>query len=286
MDNIQRFLLDESHVRGEIVHMTDSFHTIMTQHDYPLFIRELLGETMLIAVMMANTIKFKGQLTIQFQSNGPLKTLVAKCNHENHVSGFVDWDVQANKEAVQAGLGAGQLVITIAPHDHQPYQSIVPLQHRTVTEALEAYFAQSEQLSTRLWCAIDEHTAAGMILQLIPDNQDSSTITQREKFWEHATKLGETITDAELLQLENSVILHRLYHQEGVRVFEEQPVTFKCSCTLMRMQNAVRMMGKVEIYAILKTGREIEVKCEYCNNLYIFDKIEIAMLFQPDSKAE
>ena len=279
MDNIQRFLFDKTPVRGAIVHMTDSFSTIMTQRDYPPFVRTLLGEALLAAAMMANTIKFKGQLTLQFQSEGPLKTIVAKCDHQNHLRGFVDWDTASNEAAMRVNFGSGQLVITIAPDVGAPYQSIVPLQQRTVTRALEAYFAQSEQLSTRLWCAVGEASAAGMMLQLIPDHQGSSSPEQREKFWEHSTQLGETISSAELLQLENSLILHRLYHQEDVRIFEMQPVSFRCTCTLERMQSAVRTLGESEVRDILKTNREVEVKCEYCSSQYSFDRDEVNKLF-------
>ncbi len=279
MDTIQRFLFDKEDARGEIAHLTDSFQTIIAQRDYPPYLRKLLGETLLAAALMANTIKFKGELTIQFQSDGPIKTIVAKCNHENHIRGFIDWDPLATEERMQIQLGAGQLVITIQQESQPPYQSFVPLQHHTVTEALEHYFAQSEQLSTRVWCAVSEKHAAGMMLQLIPGNQNSSTAAQRERFWEHATRLGETITATELLELDNQEILHRLYHQEDIRVFKERPIIFKCTCTLERMENSLRLIGKDEVYSLLKTSREVEVTCEYCSNMYAFDKNYIDKIF-------
>ena len=279
MDHIQKFLLESCDVRGEVAHMTESFTAIMTQHDYPPFIRHFLGEALLVALLMTNTIKFKGQLTVQFQSEGPLKTIVAKCNHQNHVRGFVEWDELADENAIQKNLGAGQLVVTLAREGYSPYQSIVALQQQTISEALELYFAQSEQLSTKFWCAVGSDSAAGMMLQLLPEDQNNHSSLQREQFWEHAVKLGETLTVAELLKLKNADILHRLYHQEDVRLFEQQPVIFNCTCSLERMQNAIRLMGEEAALDILKTNREIEVNCQYCSNLFAFDKNSVNEIF-------
>lgn len=278
-DSIQKFLFEQEDVRGEIVHLHDSFNTIMTQHAYPSHIRQLLGECLLAAVMMANTIKFEGQLTIQFQSKGPLKTIVAKCTHENHIRGFVDWDASASTEAITNNLAEGQLIVSISQVGKAPYQSIVPLENHTIAEALEFYFAQAEQLSTRFWCAVGPQSASGMMMQLIPDRSGSSSAGERELFWEHASKLGETIQQDELLTLDNTEILHRLFHQEDVRLFEASPVSFHCSCDLARMQNAIITLGEADALALLKTNHQIEIQCEYCSAHYAFNQSEVQALF-------
>ncbi len=278
-DSIQKFLFEQQDVRGEIVHLDDSFNTIMTQHQYPPYIRQILGETLLATIMMANTIKFEGQLTTQFQADGALKTIVAKCNHKNHIRGFVEWDENAEPTTLAKNLGNGHLVITIETTGQKPYQSIVPIQQRSITQALEYYFAQAEQLSTRLWCAIGETSIAGMLLQLIPSNEGSSTDLQRELFWEQATKLSETITDPELLDLDNSEILHRLFHEDDVRLFKQKNISHKCTCSVERMQNALRMLGEEEAYTMLTTNHTIDIKCEYCSSAYSFDKNDVKDLF-------
>lgn len=278
-DSIQRFFFEHEDVRGQVVHLHDAYQTIMTQHAYPAHIRKILGESLLAAVMMANTIKFKGDLTIQFQSKGPLKTIVAKCTHDNHIRGFVDWDHSASAEAISQNLGQGQLVVTIMQAGQKPYQSIVPLENHTVTEALEFYFAQTEQLSTRIWCAVTEDSASGMMLQIIPQSSGPSSPEKRELFWEHATKLGETITSEELLTLENQTILHRLFHEEDVRLFEANAIAFQCSCDLDRMKNAIRMLGEADAMALLSTHKEISIACEYCNAQYAFNQAEVQAIF-------
>lgn len=285
IDSIQRFLLEQQ-VRGEVVQLNDSFQVIMQQHNYPDFMRKLLGEALLAAVLMTNTIKFKGQLTIQFQGNGPLKTLVAKCDHQNHIRGYANWDRDANAEAVISDLGSGQLVVTIDPFDKvSPYQSIVPLDQHSIATALEHYFAQSEQLPTRFWCVVGDERAAGMMLQLMPgDAEGLPDAKSREDFWQHATALGETIKDDELLTLDNETLLHRLYHQEEVRLFDFESVTFKCNCSVERMQNAIKTLGESQAKEILQTSKDIVVNCEYCNNNYAFDQAAVADIFNDSAE--
>lgn len=280
MDSIQRFMFAEAPVRGEIVHLESSLHTIFLQHNYPEHIQNILGEALVCVVLMTNTIKFQGTLTLQFQSEGALKTVVAKCDHNHHIRGFVDWDRECSPEQVVEEFMSGSLVLTIAPEQQKPYQSIVPLQGKSIAAALEYYFAQTEQLATRLWCAVTNTQAAGMMLQLMPtEGSKDDELRLRENFWEHATKLGETITAAELLTCDNTTLLHRLYHQETIHLYDAEQVSFQCTCSQERMSNAVRMLGEEEAYAILSTNQIIEVKCEYCSNAFSFDKTAVQALF-------
>lgn len=119
-----------------------------------------------------------------------------------------------------------------------------------------------------------------MLLQLIPSKAGSSIELQRELFWEQATKLSETIKDAELLELDNTEILYRLFHEDDVRLFKAKPVIFKCTCSLERMQNAIKMLGEADTDQLLKTNKTIDVKCEYCSSQYSFDKNDVEALMQ------
>ncbi len=276
VDSTQRFIFEEANIRGELVHLNDSFITIMQQHNYPKFIQQFLGEVLVAAVLLAGTIKFEGELTIQLETNGPIDLLVAKCTDTFNIRGLADW-----KEDVKAGdlveaFGQGKLVITIQPRKKTNYyQSIVPLAHRSVAEAIEHYFFQSEQLSTRLWLAVNDHSAAGMLLQLMPDVKAE----EKENYWEHVVTLANTTKRDELLTLDNMVLLHRLYHEEDLRVFDEKPVNFRCTCTVERMEGAILTMGEEESNLLLKTNKEIAVTCEYCNHTFSFDKVDVARIF-------
>ncbi len=275
LDSVQRFMFEKSAIRGELVHLDESFHTIMHQHQYPAVIRELLGEALISVVLLAETIKFDGQLTLQFQGDGPVSMLVAKCDSQRHIRGFAQWNDAVLPLNVASALGVGQLVVTI-DYDHrvQPYQSIIPIHNQTVSSALEAYFESSEQLSTRIYVAVGSEHAAGMLLQVLPQQQGNT-----QDAWTEVVTLADTLTHQELIELDNHIVLHRLYHEQDVRLFEEEPITFQCRCSVERMQDAIRTLGEKEAYDILLTSKEIEVKCEYCSSTYAFERSEVDSIF-------
>lgn len=275
-DTLQRFIFSQSNVRGEIVHLAQSYQTIMQQHKYPQPLQRLLGEALVASVLLCATIKFKGQLTAQFQGDGPVTMLVAKCNHMNQIKGLAQWDHQAKNVDLEHALVAGQLIVTIERDDKvQPYQSIVPLKNLTIAKALEVYFEQSEQLATGLWITAGADKAAGMLLQGLPGADKAST----ENFWEHVTVLAATLRDEELITLDNAELLHRLYHQEDLKLFASRKVEFRCHCSLPRMQFAVISLGEKEAMQLLDKKREIYVTCEYCNKSYGFSREEVQKLF-------
>ena len=128
-DTIQRFILEHSDLRGELVYLSDSLNTIMQQHKYPPFIRKFLGEVLLAAVLLRSIIKVDGVLTIQLQSEGAVRLLVAKCDGNYHIRGLAQWDKKASEQALQQAIGKGNLIVTVMPdHRVEPNQSIVPLQ--------------------------------------------------------------------------------------------------------------------------------------------------------------
>ncbi len=280
-DELQRFLFENQHMRGEFVRLDTSLRHATEQHNYPKVIYNLLGETLLAAVLLSATIKFEGMLTIQLQSENEINLLVAKCSHDFKVRGLIQWDKTLNENLLPETLGPGQLIITIQPDSNaQAYQGIVAIRNQqSITEAIEEYFAQSEQLPTKLWLEVGDGHAAGMLLQTLPgpNSQD------REYFWEHATILGSTLTRQELLDLDNQTILQRLYPEESIRLFNADDVQFSCQCTIPRMENAIRIMGKAEALDILTTKQHLTVHCEYCNREYAFDRDAITNIFSASS---
>lgn len=276
-DNIQRFIFENQAVRGEIVHLTDSYTAILAQHSYPSAIAQLLGETLAAAVLLTATLKLQGTLTIQFHGQGPIKLLVARCDHHLHVRGLAKFDESVSEHAFHTAFHQGQLVITIAVENQPtPYQSIVPINGLSISQCLEAYFTQSEQLSTRIWLSVNANHAAGMLLQNLP----AAPTQEREEFWTYATTMGSMLTDEEFHNLTNVDILHRLYHEDDIRLFAHKAVLFKCNCTYEKMRDAVRMLGQQDAEALLSTHKIIEVCCEYCNRKFEFDKADVGMIFQ------
>lgn len=277
-DTISRFLFESADIRGEIVHLDSCYQTIINQHAYPDCLKKLLGEALAATVLMNATIKYEGGLTLQFQSNGALSLLLVKCDHKQCIRALIQFDEQADNEAYLQSLAQGKLVITIESDKHvRPYQSIVPVKNACISDSLEFYFAQSEQLATKIWLAANEKKVSGMLLQMLPSNQK---IEDRESFWSYATMLGSTITGEELLELDNQTILNRLYHEETLRLYAPQPVRFFCPCSKERMSRAIQTLGEKEALQALKEQEKINVSCEFCGQHFVFDAIDIEMIFR------
>ena len=170
----------------------------------------------------------------------------------------------------------GQMVMTINQHNQtQNYQSVVPIQSISMSDNLMHYFVQSEQIASRVWLAVNETSAAGMLLQLLP-GQD---ILQREQFWEYAVALGQTVSDDELLNLDNQTLLHRLYHETELRLFDGRSVSFQCRCSAEKMKQVLMILGEKDTNQLLAEKGQVDVTCDFCNSHYAFDAVDISQLF-------
>lgn len=275
-DSVQKFLLEERDVRGVIVHLTKSYHEILKQHNYPEIIQKHLGEVLVAAALLVETIKLNGRMTIQFQSEGAIQLLVAQINNEGHLRGLAQWDSNASDAELLAGFSSGELVITIFQRGFErPMQGIVSLENRTISEALTYYFLQSEQLPTTFSLAVTKEYAVGMLLQLMPKEKCSD----HESSWEKISKHVLAINPAEIFYDNNASFLAYYFPDEAVRLFDARELSFKCGCTKEKMENAIRMMGQSEANLILKEKSEIVVTCEYCNHHFAFDRAAVEQIF-------
>lgn len=273
-DSLQRFVFEHSPIRGEIVRLDATWRAVLERRDYPRPVRSLLGELMAASSLLAASIKFDGRLTIQAKGDGPVKLLVVECTSRQTLRGLVQWDEPVPIGGVPQLLGGGELVITIEPDKGERYQGIVAVDGESLAEVLEHYFARSEQLATRLWLAADEVQAAGMLLQRLPSDERHDPDT-----WERAVHLGSTITRDELLTLPVRDILHRLYHEEDIRLFSGHPVSFRCSCSRARVETVLRMLGREEVRSILAERGNVEVDCQFCGSHYELDPVDAEQLF-------
>lgn len=286
-DIVQSFIFENANVRGEIVRLDESFQTIVKQHAYPEAIRTLLGELLVTSCLLNGIIKTKGRLTVQFQGKDPLKLILAQCSNEFNIRGLAQWEGDLSEEDLLLALKNGVLAIMIDPDaTTSRYQGIVSWQGNSLTESIEGYFRDSEQLPTRLWLAVNETTAVGFLLQTLPSEgtKKINPVIPGED-WEHILCLTETITAEELLTLDNYTLLHRLYSQEEVRVFEPAPVAFGCTCSTQRGEHAIFMLGQEEAEQELKDKQIIVVTCEFCNSEYKFDKVDVATIFKKNNDA-
>jgi molecular chaperone Hsp33 len=274
-DSLQRFLLESTPVRGELVHLDATWRAVLERKRYPEPLERLLGEMMAAAALLSATLKFEGALILQMQGNGPVRLLVVEATSEQTLRATAKWDADIAAGGLKELLGDGRFVITIVPEaGKQSYQGIVDIEGESVAAALEHYMAKSEQIETRLWLASDSRQAAGMLLQKLP-----APAGEDEDAWNRAVKLGETITAQELLLLPATEIIRRLYHEEDVRVFDSRPVAFRCSCSRQRVTAMLRMLGRDEVASILEERDTIEVDCEFCGRHYEFDAVDAEQVF-------
>ncbi len=279
-DQLQRFIFDNTDIRGEITRLDQSYRDTVSNHNYPEVVTHLLGEFMAAATLLSATLKFEGTLTLQARSEGEIPLIMAEASSDHKLRAIAREADAASSHEFTRLLTNGQLIITVDPKKGQRYQGIVALEGNNLSECLEAYFLQSEQLSTRVWLASDSQQAVGMMLQELPPSEAIEP-AQRLEHWQHITKLAETLTAPELLSLPFDELLYRLYHQEQVQLFEPDDMTFQCSCSETRTLDALRTLGREELDSIIAEAGSIEVNCEFCHQHYTFDNAAIAQLFEP-----
>ena len=278
-DALVRFILEHSDVRGQLVHLDESWRALLARRDYPGPLRRVLGEAAAASALLASTIKFNGSLILQAKAAGVLRLLVVEATSGRTLRGLVRWDETADAGLLARGLGEGHLVMTIDPGEGgERYQGIVALHGRPLADALRTYFTQSEQLPTRLWLAADERRAAGLLLQHLPVGDGRERELDPDT-WDRVAHLAETVTPAELLGLDAPTLLHRLFHQERVRVFTDERWEFACGCSRAKVSAVLRMLGTADVRRILAEEGEVSADCEFCSAVYRFDAVDVEEVF-------
>jgi len=272
-DQLNRYLFDNAHVRGELVQANKTYQEIKNNHQYPTVINLLLGELLVATSMLTALLKFEGDIAVQLQGDGPVSVVVVNGDDKQQLRGVarVHGDVTSSK--LTEIFTKGYMVITITPTKGERYQGIVALDKDTLAECLEAYFEQSEQLKTHFWLRCDDENAAGMMIQALPNESDN------DDAYHHLRQLTDTIKDQELFSLDANTILNRLYHQEDVRIFDPQDLSFVCGCSKERSGTAIISVGREEAESIIEEQGQITMHCDYCNTEYLFDLQDIAVLF-------
>lgn len=284
-DHRQRFYIDNSPVRGDIVHISSALETILAQRPYPPAIALMLGEMLAAAALLATTLKFKGRLSLQAQGSGDLKWVMAECTDQGELRGLADWnhsnpfsDLKTSDDALQS-LTDAVLFINIEPDRGERYQGIVPLEEPTIAGCLSQYYALSAQVPTQINLACDGLQSAGLLIQLLPRSGEEEQAMVDDDLWPRLTMLTQTLKSDELIDLPARDILHRLYHEEDVRLPEPELLKFGCTCSRDRCIDALRQVGQDAVEEILSTDDEIKMDCQFCNTAYRFGPVEAMALF-------
>lgn len=277
-DLLHRYTFDQLDVRGELVQIEQAYNEMIADHNYPVQVQALLGELLVATCLLTATLKFEGDIAVQLQGDGPVKYAVINGDHQQNMRGIARLQGEVTGSTIQELIGNGVMVLTITPTKGERYQGIVPLEHDTLAACLEAYFAQSEQLQTRLWFATDttqgHAKAAGLLLQVLPVNKEKS-ITD----FTHLEALSNTIKAEELLELDAATILTRLYHEDNPRVYEPQAIQFKCGCSREKTITALVNIGQQALLDDVIENGEVKISCHYCLKDYIFNEQDVKSIF-------
>ena len=313
-DRVQAFQIETAPHRGRLVRLGPVLNQCLDRHAYPAPIARLLGETMVLAAALAATLKCDGIFTLQLKGAGPVTLVVVDVlsdfdedTHERQIRGYARFDEAALANSAEANraeaplaalLGEGWLAFTIDQGpDTERYQGIVALSGDTLAECVAHYFRQSEQLPTGLRLAVarspETWRGAALLLQRMPDSGGNRTDSHGrdhhsgdqpeedgQEAWRRAMMLMATLTPAELLDptLNDHDLLYRLFHQDGVRVFNPEAIHAGCRCSRDRVATVLRSLGQAEVEASRHNGI-VEVVCEFCSTRYGFDQEQLVDLF-------
>ena len=311
MSQLHRFIFDGLPVRGSIVRLTDAWTEILARRAanpgtgaWPAPVAELLGQMAAAGALMQSNIKFNGALVLQIFGSGPVRLAVAEVQHDLGLRATAkvvgDVDVNARLSDLVNQDNKGRCAITLDPQEkfpgQQPYQGVVPLHGdrrekiERLSDVLEHYMLQSEQLDTRLVLAADSKVAAGLLIQRLPmqgeGNLAGSMVSKANEDqigvnedYNRIAILAGSLQRQELLELDVDAILQRLFWQEKVLRFEPQTPRFACTCSRERVVGMIRGLGRQEAEDIVAERGEIDVGCDFCGQHYRFDKVDAAQIF-------
>jgi len=319
-DELHKFLFEGLPVRGLLVRLGASWQELLRRHaqagGYPAAVSVLLGQMSAAAVLLQGNIKFNGALQLQIQGDGPVWLAVAEVGPDFAFRATAQVQGEVPEGAPLSELvnrhRQGRCAITLDPQDRhpgqQPYQGVVALSgadgqpFERLSEVLEHYMQQSEQLDTKLVLAADAHCAAGLLIQRLPASAEAHLSGQaaararaqaREQSddYPRIATLAASLKPEELLRLDADTLLHRLFWQEPLLRLQEpggptQP-RFACSCSRERVAAMLRNLGAAEVEAILAERAQVEIGCEFCGAQYRFDAVDAAQAFlaQPGTNA-
>lgn len=278
-DHLQRLLLEQANVRCVVAHLDSVYAEVLERGRYPDALARLLGESLTVAALCSSGVKFEGRVSLQLRASGAVKLLMADCTDDGGLRGLARFD----PDALLAARGfaeithGGVLTMTVEPSGNgQMWQGIVPLEGNSMAEAIAGYFDQSEQLPTRVMLAVDESRAAGMLVQRLPGAADD------DDGWNRVCRLLETVGDKELLETDSETLLHRLFHEETRRLFPVRALEFHCPCSRERVVRVLRGLGAEELDSIVEAEGEVNVGCEFCNQQYSFDALDVRRILNSD----
>jgi molecular chaperone Hsp33 len=317
-DQLIKFVLADGLVRGAAVRLDATWQEMLARRTYPKEIQSLLGDMCAGLVAMAGSIKFDGSLILQMMGEGSLRLAVAECQPGLGMRATAKWTEPLVTHSLEAMLGASinatqhsaKCVITLDPKNRKPgqqaYQGIVALHDdkdepfTTLAQVLANYMQKSEQIDTRFVLASDGTQACALMLQRMPHEGGKGSKAAQEKAWqEHertsyaafdeALVMLPTVKAEELLNTESATLLHRLFWEQGLKMWDASAETgtphFHCTCSRDKVRGMLQMLGRDEVESIIAERGEVEVSCDFCGAQYRFDPVDAAQALLDAAKA-
>jgi len=283
-DMVAAFQIEQEAVRGRIARLSAVVEDILSRHDYPEPVANLLGEACTLAALVGASLKFEGRLIMQAQGDGPVRYVVADYDTVGGLRGYCRYDADRVAEVSQGFvrpgaktlLGDGLFIMTVDQGpDMDRYQGVTAIEGETLALCAEQYFAQSEQTPTRVRLAVGQvktesglsWRAGGMVLQNVAEDEARAPT---QEAWERSQALFETVGEDELIDpsVSPELLLFRLFHEDGVRMFEPKPLSAMCRCSQDRILSVLRSFSDDEREGMVEDDGVIRVTCEYCSRVY------------------
>lgn len=300
----QRFFIEDSPVRGDVVRLSRSYATTIAQKPYPEAIKRLLGEMLTAASLLIGTVKIDGRLSIQLQSSDSeslLNWAMAECDQNGIIRALASWKADSEQQiaawstintakeafAELGAIGQGVLFINIQPDKGEAYQGIVERSHETLADCLAHYQKQSAQIPTLINLACDGLQAGGVLVQMLPRTVEEATEVEQNQdagidddLWTRLGMLTSTVKSDELTTLDANEIIYRLYNEENVVAPAPIELAFGCTCSREKSAMAIEQIGEAEALDILdEQGGSFEMDCGFCGEIYKFDKDDVTSIF-------
>lgn len=274
------FMLEDSGIRGRFVRIDEELHNILSRHRYPQIVSKMVGELLVLVTMLGSMLKIKGMVSIQVQGDEAVKFISADYNDQGHLRGYAKINdrnainlLKDKQSTLKQIFGKGFMMITIENDGEKPYQALVPIEGKTLTDCMAGYFKRSEQLNAYIYSSVAQKNgkwhAGGILLQKIALEGGKNKISakQFQNKWDSAKMFLDSLTDEELLntKLPANELLYKLFNEHGVRVFDALNILAKCRCSREKMQNALDGISQEQLDD-LKVDGFISMKCQFCGH--------------------
>jgi molecular chaperone Hsp33 len=296
-DLLRPFHLERSQLRGRAVRLGDTVDYVLRAHDYPGPVSDLLGELLVLAGALAGGLKFDGTFSLQARGDGPVRLLVADCTNDGQMRGYAGYDEAAVAAGAGTGeggaaapvqlLGNGLLALTVDQRatGGEAYQGIVDLEGPTLSDCMSTYFERSEQVPTAIRTALgrdpltDRWQAGAIMVQATPGSRPGDSDAAGDH-WDRTRLMLGTATDIELLDPAFPLddLLFRLFHEDGVRVFQPMRLAPGCGCDADRVRNVLRSFAPDELAEMRQDDGGVTATCQFCSRTYRFDRDEVDAL--------